>query len=230
MATLLAVVMAIVGLRMAPSLDHTLVVPRRAPLSDTWPGNAAGGLVPARGEAVASLPLRANGEDGAPTGEPVRAPVAMDTSVRGASAPLGGVLPLEGAIARAAHILNATVDRGAAVPLRRLPRSEPAWLCLNGHQAPTTFILGCQKCGTTSLIAQMEKALSWRNVRVQTGRSYVGAFLLRQGEALLLDGEPVRQGAHVLPEPFPRLLQGPRRRVRRDAQLPEHAKIGSAAF
>lgn len=43
---------------------------------------------------------------------------------------------------------------------------------MNGRQAPTVFVLGCQKCGTTSLVAQMQQALSWGTVRVQTGHRY----------------------------------------------------------
>lgn len=109
-----------------------------------------------------------------------------------------GALPLHGAMgippglwpARA----RANASRGAAVNVRwtarraygAMPaparasaprraaasRTKPTWLCLDGRQAPSIFIVGCQKCGTTSLLAQMEKTLSWQGVRVQTGHAY----------------------------------------------------------
>lgn len=67
------------------------------------------------------------------------------------------------------------------------PPLEPRSLCIKGRQAPTVFILGCNKCGTTSITRQMQNAFKGRAMRVATGKRLEGEPVFYEKEKHFFD-------------------------------------------
>lgn len=168
-----AVLMVTLGVHLMPSIDRTRILPHSTPASGSLPSDVAAGTSAIRH----TNELLGTGGGAHAAVMASSAPATPVLSTRSEPAP---VLPRPKVASASERHTVANASTGAtggstlsdAAQRKQTPRSEPASLCLHGRQAPTIFILGCQKCGTTSLIAQMEQALSWRDVRVQTGRAY----------------------------------------------------------